>query len=203
MMSDNSVKDSILKQFLSSGHLRCVLASSSFSMGIDIPDVEQIIHFGVAMDCDDFLQETGRASRLPGTSAVSITLLYPRCLTSQHITPQMKEFVRTKSCRRQILLGPYMEDVESVTPKHSCCDNCRLSCKCQSCPTSPLVELGIIDTDDEEDDEEEFFHVEDDTVSETDSDIEVWRRRPVLVLPDPADEELIVPDMEFYIPEDN
>ena len=61
MKTDDSVKESVLSQFSKEGgHMRVVLASSSFSMGLNIPDITHIVHFGPAMDLDDFLQETAR-----------------------------------------------------------------------------------------------------------------------------------------------
>jgi superfamily II DNA helicase RecQ len=56
MRTDDGVKDTIIQEFSRDGHMRCVLASSSFSMGLDIPGIELVIHYGPAMDLDDFLQ---------------------------------------------------------------------------------------------------------------------------------------------------
>ena len=124
MKTDDSVKESILSEFnKEAGHMRCILASSSFSMGLDIPDVKVIVHFGPAMDLDDFIQETGRASRESETKAVAIMLLYPRCLNGPNITSEMKGYIKTKDCRRVALLRNYCDDAEPLQPSHDCCDN--------------------------------------------------------------------------------
>ena len=65
MKTDDSVKRSVLDLYSEpNGHMRCVLASSSFSMGLDISNITYVIHYGVPMDTDDFLQETGRAGTI-------------------------------------------------------------------------------------------------------------------------------------------
>jgi ATP-dependent DNA helicase RecQ len=192
MKTDDTIKDSILAQFSKKdGHMRCVLASSSFSMGLNIPDITNVIHFGPAMDLDDFLQETGRASRTEGSKAVSIMLLYPGCLNGCNVSASMKDYITTKSCRRITLLK-YFGDAKSVEPKHDCCDNCAMLCSCGECPASPLKELGILG--EEEDDDSEAMDDSSDGSSDTpsnhnsnsdsDSDMEVYRRKPLLILSD-------------------
>ena len=43
--------------------LRVVIATAAYGMGIDIPDIEQIIHWGPANDIEQYVQEIGRAGR--------------------------------------------------------------------------------------------------------------------------------------------
>ena len=184
MRTDDQVKETIIKQFAGEGHMRCVLASSSFSMGLDIDNIELVIHYGSAMDIDDFLQETGRASRQSHVKATSIVLLYPRCLCSQHISSEMKEVLRTKTCRRESILKHYMESQKPVFPLHDCCDNCSKMCDCKNCPPCPLYELGILGTDHQEgEDELDAVESSDNSHSESDSDsdMEVYRRKPVML----------------------
>lgn len=215
MKTDDSIKTSVLQSFSQpDGNMRCVLASSSFSMGLNIPNIKFVIHFGVAMDLDDFLQETGRSGRAQ-EKAVSIVLLYPRCLNGTHISQGMKNFVKTKTCRRLALLEQYDDNPKSIEPKHDCCDNCANLCECGTCPISPLEKLGIIkDSSDSEEDEMADMEIdtamgrtdisadttaissdkasvstdssESDSNSDcdSDSDLEVFRRKPVLVLSD-------------------
>ena len=182
MRTDNTVKETILNEFSKNGHMRCVLASSSFSMGLDIPQIETVIHYGPAMDVDDFLQETGRASRDPRSKATSIVLLYPRCLNSVNITPAMKEILRTKTCRRKAILQNYMDEPQSVSPKHDCCDNCEAHCDCGDCPESPLNELGIKKVEDIY-----WTSSDSDSSDDSDNDVEVFRRKPDVI--EPLDDE--------------
>ena len=68
-----SVKDAILERFTSRSSLRIVIATIAFGMGIDCPDVHQIIHWGVPDDEEMYVQETGRAGR---DGALSCALLF-------------------------------------------------------------------------------------------------------------------------------
>ena len=181
MKTDDSIKQSVLEHFSGNGHLRCVLASSSFSMGLDIPDVERIVHFGPAMDVDDFLQETGRASRSVGSKALSIVLLSRGCLNGPNLAQEMKKFVKTKNCRRVAVLKHYMDNAESIKPQHDCCDNCSDLCKCGDCPESPLVQLGITEKNNTVSDGDSQ---DGSNTSDNDSDMEVFRRKPEIVLSD-------------------
>ena len=58
-----SVKTKILKQFTSPSSLRVIIATIAFAMGIDCPDVRQVIHWGVPEDAEMYVQESGRAGR--------------------------------------------------------------------------------------------------------------------------------------------
>ncbi len=58
-----SVKNKLLKQFTSSSTLRVIVATSAFGMGVDCPDVRQVIHWGVPDDTQMYIQESGRAGR--------------------------------------------------------------------------------------------------------------------------------------------
>jgi len=186
MKTDDSIKDSILSQFSQSSQLRCVLASTSFSMGLNIPNVELVVHFGPAMDLDDFLQETGRAGRSEGSKALSITLLYPRCLNGSNISTSMKEVFKTKLCRREAILKPFMSNAQSLECKHDCCDICAAKCDCGNCPPSPLIALGINKESDMEGEESDYSSdsSNSNSNSDSDSDMEVYRRKPLLILSD-------------------
>ena len=59
----SSVKKKLLNQFTSSSALRLIIATSAFGMGIDCPDVRQVIHWGVSDDAEIYIQESGRAGR--------------------------------------------------------------------------------------------------------------------------------------------
>ena len=56
-------KDSILNLFTKRSHLRIVIATIAFGMGVVLPDVRQVIHVSSPDDIESFIQETGRAGR--------------------------------------------------------------------------------------------------------------------------------------------
>ncbi len=80
MKTKDNVKQSICKLFAdSNSHLRVVLCSSSFSMGLNLRNVDIVVHYGLPSDTDEFLQQTGRAGRTPDHQALSIVFAYKGC----------------------------------------------------------------------------------------------------------------------------
>ena len=40
-----------------------MIATSAFGLGVDIPDIRRIIHWGLPSTKEEYVQETGRAGR--------------------------------------------------------------------------------------------------------------------------------------------
>jgi len=177
LKTSDTVKKDITSHFMKDSNLRVVLCSTSFSMGINLRDVKLVVHYGPASDTDSYIQETGRAGRQDHTRCHAVIIRHKYALNSKNISEDMKKFVKSKSCRRQLLMSPYVdEEVLSVKPAHRCCDCC--SCECDTCDedSCPVtISLGS----DEEDDSSSS-----NSSSDSDSDIEVFKRKPVLVLSD-------------------
>ena len=91
-------KDSILRLFIKESHLRIVIATIAFGMGVDLPDVRQVIHVAAPDDVESYIQETGRAGRdgLP-----SLALLLHVKWRSHPLTDPIKEYRDNMDmCRR-------------------------------------------------------------------------------------------------------
>ena len=131
LKTDDIVKESICDSYHDpNGSTRVVLCSTSFSMGLDVKGVDNIIHYGPANDLDDYLQETGRAGRDHQHQCHAILIKYKRCLGSKNISSDMKEYVKTRQCRRKTLLSPFTNTAEPSQLLHKCCDICSRICKC-------------------------------------------------------------------------
>ena len=62
-VTDQHQKDGIINAFTRDSQLKIVIATVAFGIGIDCPDVRQIVHIGVPDDVELYIQETGRAGR--------------------------------------------------------------------------------------------------------------------------------------------
>lgn len=56
------------------GKYRVIVATIAFGMGIDIPDISTVIHYGLPKDIESYCQEIGRAARAPGSEATCYLL---------------------------------------------------------------------------------------------------------------------------------
>lgn len=116
-----------------------VLCTSSFSLGLDLADIEYVLHFGVPNTVTDYVQETGRASREPSKHGHAILLTHHRMGVGRPIERAMRDFYKTSNCRRKTLMAEFR-----IQPGHNekCCDSCvwDLSLSC------PLVSYIQTDT---------------------------------------------------------
>lgn len=129
-----TVKDKILKQFTTlSSPLRIIIATIAFGMGIDCPDVRQVIHWGVPEDAEMYVQESGRAGR-DGKLCCALLLKSPHDLDRRYTSKQMIEYCLNKTgmCRRLLLYQDF-PNCEFSTKGCLCCDVCKNSCDCGQC----------------------------------------------------------------------
>ncbi len=130
--TDQEVKDEILASFKSTtAPLRIVCATVVFGLGVDCPDVRQVIHLGAPVDTESYIQESGRAGR-DGNAALALLL------KKKHGMPTckgMRDYQQNANiCRRDCLF----HDIQNYENIHLgslclCCDICAKKCDCGFC----------------------------------------------------------------------
>lgn len=125
-----NVKEHIAHQFSSnSSHLRVLIATIAYGMGVNCQGVTRIIHFGPSKSVQAYIQESGRCGR---SGEKSTALLLYNGLTLRVADSNMKEYVKSDSCRRKLLLKHFDTQLPLDLPTgHNCCDICTLNCQCQ------------------------------------------------------------------------
>lgn len=127
-----AVKNKILKQFTSPSPLRVVIATIAFGMGINCPDVRQIIHWGVPQDPEMYVQESGRAGR-DGKFCCALLFKGQHDLDKRYTSKQMIEYCsKDPVCRRAILYSDFPQ-CNFSSKGCMCCDICKRSCNCGQC----------------------------------------------------------------------
>ena len=133
--STTAMKEQIINAFKKdSSFLRVVFATIAFGMGLDIPDIKQVIHIGPSNDIEDYAQEIGRAGRNRDASKAILV-----AKNNRHASEEMKSYVRnTTECRRLYIYKKFLkgDNVNSNIPLCSCCDVCANVCQCSRCSES-------------------------------------------------------------------
>ena len=130
--TDPVVKESISNLFTKNSHLRVLVATVVFGMGIDCPDVRQVIHVGQPEDIEYYIQETGRAGRDGKESLAAI--LIPKG-SRYSMDKKMRDYVNNMdTCRRYMLFYDFEGYEHNVDMPCLCCDICKTHCNCKERP---------------------------------------------------------------------
>jgi superfamily II DNA helicase RecQ len=125
--------------------LRVVIATTAFGMGVNVPNVRVIVHWGAPHSIDGYMQQSGRAGR-DGNPSWSVTYYHPSDISTIATDRHTREFCLLESCRRKYLLQHFTPEDATSTNVLSlclCCDNCQKICKCGSCPSDISAVLDL------------------------------------------------------------
>jgi ATP-dependent DNA helicase RecQ len=102
-----SIRRRVLRAFLA-GEIRVIVATSAFGMGIDKPDVRQVLHWGPPPTLEAYYQEAGRGGR-DGKAADCTVLWRPEDFGWGNIGPAMKRYVESRTNHRAMILEYFGE----------------------------------------------------------------------------------------------
>ena len=117
--------------------IRCIITTVAFGMGVDIPDIKFIMHWGPSSTIIEYWQEVGRAGR-NGESAEAH--LYIRPIDATHVEGPMKDFAdkllsNKLTCIRHFVLDHLCVGnmVLPSSPSKCISENKCQECQCECC----------------------------------------------------------------------
>jgi ATP-dependent DNA helicase RecQ len=102
-----SIRRRVLRAFLAD-QLHIIVATSAFGMGIDKPDVRQVLHWGPPPTLEAYYQEAGRGGR-DGRASDCLVLWRREDLSWGKIAPAMKRYVESRTNHRAMILEYFGE----------------------------------------------------------------------------------------------
>ncbi|XP_053377011.1 uncharacterized protein LOC128547710 [Mercenaria mercenaria] len=131
----DSSKRRIINEFSkSTSSIRCLVATVALGMGLDIKDIDMIIHIGCPKSVISYWQEAGRCAR-DGRQGLSLILYDNFTASLKSTNKDMSEIVKSSEikCLRQMIINHFtVSGKEDIS--HHVCSGCKSSpCKCDSC----------------------------------------------------------------------
>lgn len=128
-------KDRILNEFTrTNSTIRCVIATVALGMGMDIRDIDLVVHVGCPKSILSYWQEAGRCAR-DGRQGLSLILYNNFTLSLKTTTPEVKDMIKNKDnkCIRQQIID-FLSVDDNQTMVNKPCDGCdETFCKCSAC----------------------------------------------------------------------
>lgn len=127
--SAESVKRAVSESLADpNGIIRRIFATQSLSMGVDCPNIRQVIHWQVPRTLEAYFQEVGRAGR-DGAPAAAILLYSSGMLKDTFCSLSVQDFCTnpTNECLRGKVLKYFSISYDSENLDRNCCSVC--SCK--------------------------------------------------------------------------
>lgn len=114
--------------------LRVIIATTAFGMGINVPDIRLVIHWGAPHTFQSYMQQSGRAGR-DGIQSLSLVYYHPVDVSKIATDENCRTFCTTQSCRRKYMVHHFTpENTTCAQDLHTCCDICKSMCSCSACP---------------------------------------------------------------------
>ncbi|CAG2236210.1 recQ [Mytilus edulis] len=129
-------KERILKEFKrEDSRIRCLIATVALGMGLDIRDIDLVIHIGCPKSVLSYWQEAGRCAR-DGRDGFSFVLYDNFTLSLKTTGKCIRDIIKnTSTCiRRQIVNSLTVDNFKEDTLDTKKCEGCDLQqCRCPAC----------------------------------------------------------------------
>ena len=166
--------------------IRIVVATTSFELGLDFPDVSFIINYGVPRSLESFSQQSGRGGRSIN-QAYSLVVYQGGCVGRGASTIEMKGYAVSSKCRRAMLKHHFNVNLDNNRdfsfhqPDSSvvgcrCCDICSSECTCEKCFVAPWKVCIQNDDEDVEMDNGSTIEVSESMIKEFGENLEDYKR---------------------------
>ena len=135
--SSSSVMDRVMDNFKSrNSRTRCLIATVAFGMGVDVPDIDIVVHWGVSNGIVQYWQEVGRCRR-DGMAGLAVLYAYRRSLNCK-IEQSFRELCANVNagnveCLRAAILRHLAFGSETDVFPTDNCDRCCKRCTCKRC----------------------------------------------------------------------
>ena len=145
--TDDETKNRILEDFSNTnGKITILVSTVAFGMGVNIRDVDIVIHWGLPRSCLSYWQEIGRCAR-DGRNGYAICYAYKRSyskLDDEHFkaTISLCTCIRTHVLQTFMLRGMPQTDLD-ILKIHSVCSTIKLVLiETGNCVLVVLIETG-------------------------------------------------------------
>ena len=135
--TDEDTKERIMTDFSSEdGKIEVLIFTIAFGMGINVKDIDFVIHWGIPKSILHYWQEIGRCGR-DQRKGYALCYCYPRSLVKADAS--IKILIDNGKCTRVSVLkefqltGMTKNDIEKLENIKSCTENCPEICECEKC----------------------------------------------------------------------
>ena len=113
-------------------NLRCLFSTIAFGLGMQVPDVEIVVHWGPSNDILQYWQEVGRCGR-DGRDSKAILYTPPYSVNKSKLSKDMLTYLELQKdeCLRKYILtnlkldNMSQDDINAMCGGGKCCSNCK------------------------------------------------------------------------------
>ena len=136
-------KSRILERFTKDSNLRVVIATIAFGMGIDIPDIRNIVLWGAPESVCHFWQQIGRCGRDGKSSkAIYYRKSVPSLMKSSKELKAIFQHDSTQCIRKKLLEYLWLPEMGALSsPQAECLSRCK-DCRCFMCKCCAVCQKG-------------------------------------------------------------